>query len=140
MDSMRISAFLFGRYGKVRCFMENQFDQTYILRDLGLMVLQTDIQVIDRFWKMLAVSQGGLLNAGNLARSLDISRTTINRYLYFLENAFMVRTLKPWYTNINKRLVKSSKMYIRHSGILHHLMGVQSYDYLINQPHLGNSW
>ena len=118
----------------------NSFVQTYIQRDLGLMGLQTDIQVMDRFWKMLAASQGGLLNAENFARSLDISRTTINRYLYFLENAFMVRALKPWHTNINKRLVKSPKIYIRDSGILHHLMGIHSYNDLLNHPHLGNSW
>jgi hypothetical protein len=118
----------------------NSLFQTYIQRNLGLMGLQTNIQVMDRFWKMLAASQGGLLNAENFARSLDISRTTINRYLYFLENAFMVRALKPWHTNINKRLVKSPKIYIRDSGILHHLMGIHSYNDLLNHPHLGNSW
>ncbi len=118
----------------------SNFVQTYIQRDLGLLGLQTDIRVMDRFWKMLGAAQGGLLNAENLARSLDTSRTTVNRYIYFLENAFMVRVLRPWFTNINKRLVKSPKIYIRDSGILHTLMGIENYHQLINNILLGNSW
>jgi predicted AAA+ superfamily ATPase len=95
---------------------------------------------MDRFWRMLASSQGNLLNADAFARSLDISRFTVNRYLDFLEGAFMIRMLRPWYANINKRLVKSPKVYIRDSGILHSLLGLNTNESLINNIQLGASW
>ncbi|MBX3242687.1 MAG: ATP-binding protein [Chitinophagaceae bacterium] len=113
---------------------------TYIQRDLGLLGLQTDVQVMDRFWRMLATVQGNLLNAESLGRSLDISRPTVMRYLDFLEGAFMLRILHPWFTNTNKRLVKSPKVYIRDSGLLHSLLGLATYEALLNHVQLGASW
>lgn len=116
------------------------FIATYIQRDLGLLGLQTDVQVMNRFWRMLATIQGNLLNAENLGRSLDISRPTVMRYLDFLEGAFMLRVLKPWFTNTNKRLVKSPKVYIRDCGLLHSLLGLTNYEALLNHVQLGASW
>jgi predicted AAA+ superfamily ATPase len=116
------------------------FIQTYIQRDLGLLGLNSDRVVMDRFWRMLATAQGNQLNAENFARSLDVSRPTIMRYLDFLEGAFMLRVLRPWFQNINKRLVKSPKIYIRDSGLLHSLLGLNDYEGLINHVQVGASW
>ena len=116
------------------------FIATYIQRDLGLLGLQTNLQTMDRFWRMLATSQGNLLNAESFARSLDVSRTTILRFLQFLEGAFMIRLLKPWFANTNKRLVKSPKVYIRDSGLLHSLLGLHSHESVINHVQMGASW
>lgn len=116
------------------------FVQTYIQRDLGLLGLNTDMVVMDRFWRMIASAQGNQLSAENFARSLDVSRPTIMRYLDFLEGAFMLRVLRPWFRNINKRLVKSPKIYIRDSGLLHSLLGLNDHAGLINHVHVGASW
>jgi predicted AAA+ superfamily ATPase len=116
------------------------FVQTYIQRDLGLLGLNTDMVVMDRFWRMLATAQGNQLNAENFARSLDVSRPTIMRYLDFLEGAFMLRVLRPWFQNLNKRQVKSPKIYIRDSGLLHSLLGLNDHASLINHVQVGASW
>lgn len=116
------------------------FVQTYIQRDLGLLGLNTDMIVMDRFWRMLATVQGNQLNAENFARSLDVSRPTIMRYLDFLEGAFMLRVLRPWFQNINKRQIKSPKIYIRDSGLLHSLLGLNDHAGLINHVQVGASW
>ncbi len=125
---------------KASATWRRSFITTYIQRDLGLLGLQTDVQVMDRFWRMLATAQGNLLNAESFARSLNVSRPTITRYLDFLEGAFMIRALRPWFANTNKRLVKSPKIYIRDSGILHSLLGLNSFDALLNHVQRGASW
>jgi predicted AAA+ superfamily ATPase len=116
------------------------FIATYIQRDLGLLGLQTDVQIMDRFWRMLASMQGNLLNATDLGRSLDIRRPTVMRYIDFLEGAFVLRVLRPWFSNINKRLVKSPKIYIRDTGLLHSLLGLATTEALLNHIQLGASW
>ncbi|HET8572389.1 MAG TPA: ATP-binding protein [Edaphocola sp.] len=126
--------------GRASALWRRNFIMTYIQRDLGLLGLRTDVQIMDRFWRMLATMQGNLLNAENLGRSLDISRPTVMRYLEFLEGAFMLRILKPWFANINKRLVKSPKIYIRDSGLLHSLLGLTDYEALLTHIQLGASW
>jgi len=125
---------------KASATWRRHFITTYIQRDLGLLGLQTDVQIMDRFWHMLATAQGNLLNAESFARSLNVSRPTITRYLDFLEGAFMVRALRPWFINTNKRLVKSPKIYIRDSGILHSLLGLHTYEALLNHVQVGASW
>jgi predicted AAA+ superfamily ATPase len=95
---------------------------------------------MERFWYILASAQSNLLNIENLSRSLDVSRFTVNRYINFLEGAFMLRLLRPWYTNTNKRLIKSPKLYIRDSGLLHSLLGLETIDSLLNHIQLGSSW
>jgi predicted AAA+ superfamily ATPase len=125
---------------RISSLWRNNFISTYIQRDLGLFGLQTDVQIMDRFWRMLATSQGNLLNTESFARSLDVSRPTILRFLHFLEGAFMIRMLRPWYVNTNKRLVKSPKVYIRDSGLLHSLLGLQTFESVINHVQMGASW
>jgi predicted AAA+ superfamily ATPase len=125
---------------RISSLWRNNFISTYIQRDLGLLGLQTDVQIMDRFWRMLATSQGNLLNTESFARSLDVSRPTILRFLHFLEGAFMIRMLRPWYVNTNKRLVKSPKVYIRDSGLLHSLLGLQTFESVINHVQMGASW
>ncbi|HSI78179.1 MAG TPA: ATP-binding protein [Lunatimonas sp.] len=116
------------------------FIKTYIERDLGLLGLNTDPKLVERFWIMLAHVQGSLWNGDNFARALGITRPTVTRYLEFLEGSFMVRILQPYHRNVKKRLVKSPKVYIRDTGLLHTLVGVKSYDELINQLLIGASW
>jgi predicted AAA+ superfamily ATPase len=108
------------------------FINTYIQLDLGKLGLQTDVQIMERFWYLLASSHGNLLNIESLTKSLDVSRFTVSRYLNFLEGAFMIRLLRPWFTNTTKRLIKSPKVYIRDSGILHSLLGLTSIESIIN--------
>jgi uncharacterized protein len=122
-----------------RLWREN-FIKTYIERDLGLLGLNTDPYLVERFWRMLAHAQGGLLVSENFARALGISRPTVNRYLEFLHGSFMVRLLQPYFPNVKKRLVASPKVYIRDSGLLHSLAGIDSYEDLINQLLVGHSW
>ena len=116
------------------------FIKTYIERDLGLLGLNTDPKLVERFWIMLAHVQGSLWNGDSFARALGITRPTVTRYLEFLEGSFMVRILQPYHRNVKKRLVKSPKVYIRDTGLLHTLVGVKSYDELINQLLIGASW
>jgi len=125
---------------RISSLWRNNFMSTYIQRDLGLLGLQTDVQIMDRFWRMLVTSQGNLLNTESFARSLDVSRPTILRFLHFLEGAFMILMLRPWYVNTNKRLVKSPKVYIRDSGLLHSLLGLQTFESVINHVQMGASW
>lgn len=116
------------------------FIQTYIQRDLGLLGLKTDIKLMERFWQLLASTQGALLNAQQFGRAIDVDRKTITHYINFLEGAFIIRILQPWYKNLKKRLVKSPKIYIRDTGILHSLLGLDSYESILNHIIVGNSW
>ncbi|WP_194775159.1 ATP-binding protein [Pararhodonellum marinum] len=132
-------SYLAGSERSSRLWREN-FIKTYIERDLGLLGLNTDPYLVERFWRMLAHAQGGLLVSENFAKALGISRPTVNKYLEFLHGSFMVRLLQPYFPNVKKRLVASPKVYIRDSGILHSLTGIDAYEDLINQLLVGNSW
>ena len=116
------------------------FIKTYLERDLAQIGLSTDPRLVERFWMMLANAQGGIWNAESFAKALGITRPTVNRYLKFLEGSFMVRVLAPFHQNIKKRLVKSPKVFIRDTGLLHSLTGVTGMDSLINQLLVGPSW
>jgi len=93
-----------------------------------------------RFLTMLANFHGGRWNAGNFSKSLGITVPTVNRYLEFLEAAFIINRLQPFYLNLKKRLVKSPKIYIRDSGILHYLAGIINFQDLHGNVLIGNSW
>ncbi|TAE59296.1 MAG: DUF4143 domain-containing protein, partial [Bacteroidetes bacterium] len=99
-----------------------------------------DPVLIRRLWTMLAHLHGQLLNMNQLAASLGISATTVRRYLDFLEAAYLIRRLQPYYANIGKRLVKSPRVYIRDTGILHSLLDLPNHDALLRHPVLGASW
>jgi len=116
------------------------FIKTYLERDLAQIGLSTDPKLVERFWMMLANAQGGIWNGESFARALGITRPTVNNYLKYLEGSYMVRTLQPFSQNIKKRLVKSPKVFIRDSGLLHSLTGIDSMSSLQNLVLVGASW
>ncbi|MCB0579614.1 MAG: ATP-binding protein [Phaeodactylibacter sp.] len=116
------------------------FIQSYLERDLPLLGLGADPMLIRRLWTMIAHMNGNVLNMQTLAKSLGISGQTVRRYLDFLESAFLIRRLQPYHFNIKKRLVKSPKIYIRDTGILHALLNIGGTQQLLGHPVVGGSW
>jgi uncharacterized protein len=116
------------------------FIKTYVERDLGLLGLNAEPQTIERFWRMLANSHANLWNAESIGRSMGLTHPTVNRYLDFMEGAFLVRRLQPYFINIPKRLVKSPKIYLRDSGILHAFKEISQEIMLADDPQVGASW
>ena len=116
------------------------FILTYLERDLPQFGLQVDAERMNRFWRMIANDQGELFNAQRYARSLGVSGHTVIRYLEILQRLLMIRLLQPWHANTGKRLVKSSRPYVRDSGILHALLGLRTTDDLRSHPVAGRSW
>ncbi len=117
------------------------FIQSYIQRDLGPSFGVTlSEKTIYNFWSMLAGNNGGLFNKEMYARSLGVTGPTVTRYLQYMDAAFLINELQPWYTNTGKRLVKMPKVYIRDTGILHTMTGIKSVDELYESVHVGNSW
>lgn len=120
-------------------WMDN-FISTYLNRDLLQLGLNASPQVIRNLWTMLAHQNGQLLNATSMGKSLGITTPTVKRYLDFLENAFLVKSLHSFHWNISKRLVKSPKIYLTDTGILHHLLNISDFDNLSGNPIIGSSW
>ena len=116
------------------------FVKTYVERDIPRLGLQVDAITLERFWRMLANFQGNIWNAENFSRSLGVTAKTVNRYLNFMENAFLVQRLQPYSANLKKRLVKSPKIYLRDSGVLHFLHDIPSFQELKNNVLIGASW
>ena len=98
------------------------------------------LEQLRRFWLMLAHYHGQIFNASELGRSLGVSHHTVQKYLDILTGTFMIRSLTPWFENVNKRQVKSPKIYFRDSGILHTLLSIQNAEQLHNNPKVGASW
>ncbi len=120
---------------------KENFIRTYIERDLSqLFGVKLQEKLLRSFWFMLAANNGGIWNSETYARSLGISATTIKRYLDFLEAAFLIRQLPAWFVNATKRVVKSPKLYIRDSGILHVINRVASQNNLPLHISVGASW
>ena len=116
------------------------FVQTYLERDIPALGPRVPAETLHRFWQMLANSQGQLLNAARLAGGLGVSGQTIARYLDILIDLLLARRLRPWMSNSSKRLVRSPKVYLRDSGIVHALLGIQSRESLLGHPIIGLSW
>lgn len=116
------------------------FVNSYVQRDLPMYGLPADPKVTRQLLQMIASTHGGLLNYSMYAKSLGLSVTSIITYTGFLTNAFLVTLLQPWHVNIKKRLVKSPKIYIRDSGMLHYLLGVNDQESLFGHALAGNSW
>lgn len=114
--------------------------RTYLEMDIPQLGLQVPSLQLRRFWSMIAHSHGQLWNASKLAGSLGLSAPTVRRYLDILSETFIARQIQPYYANIKKRLVKSPKVYIRDSGLLHSLLKIMTLDDLQSHPLLGSSW
>lgn len=117
-----------------------EFIQTLLERDFPQWGIRTAATTLWRFWTMLAHYHGQTWNAAEFARAMGVSESTIRRYLDLLSDAFMVRQLKPWHANIRKRQVKSPKIYIHDSGLLHQLLGIANERDLLTHPKIGASW
>ncbi len=120
-------------------WMQN-FIQTHLERDLPVLGVRVPATTLYRFWTMAAHCNSQLWNASRLAESLGVDSKTARRYLDILEDTFMIRQLQPFFGNVKKRLVKSPKVYIRDTGLLHTLLKIYSYDDLSANPVLGASW
>jgi predicted AAA+ superfamily ATPase len=116
------------------------FIQTYLERDIPNLGSQIPAVTLRRFWMMLAHCHGQLWNASKIAGSLGVDAKTARRYLDLLEDTFMVRQLQPFHANLKKRLVKSPKVYLRDSGLLHALLNIGTYEQLLGHPAAGASW
>ena len=116
------------------------FSQTFLERDIPQLGIRIPAETLHRFWSMLAHYHGQTWNAADLARSLSVSPPSVNHYRDLLAGTYMVRVLPPWYENLKKRQVKSPKVYLRDSGILHHFLRVGDMDQLRGHPRYGASW
>ena len=116
------------------------FVRTFVERDIPALRPGVSPQALGRLWRMLAHVHGQTWNAAQLGRSLDASASTVNRYRDLLAGAFMIRILPPWFENLGKRLVKSPKVYLRDSGMLHYLLGIEERHDLVTHPRYGASW
>jgi predicted AAA+ superfamily ATPase len=116
------------------------FIRTYLERDIPQFGPRLSAETLRRFWTMLAHNQGELLNAANLARALGVDGKTVARYLNLLVDLLLVRRLQPWHRNQGKRLVKSPKVYVRDSGIVHALLRLGSLEDVLGHPVAGGSW
>lgn len=116
------------------------FIRGYLERDIPQLGPRIPAETLRRFWTMLAHEQGSLLNAADLARNLSVSGKTIASYLDLFVDLLLVRRLEPWHANVSKRLVKSPRIYLRDSGLLHELLGIRDIEGLLSHPKLGASW
>ena len=116
------------------------FVATFLERDIPQLGINIPAKALDRFWKMLAHYHGQIFNASEIGRSLGVSDHTAQRYLDLLSGTFMVRQLRPWYSNTKKRIIKRPKIYFRDSGILHVLFSLENKKDVLSHPKLGASW
>ncbi len=116
------------------------FIQTFLERDLRRFGVEVAPVALRRFWNMAAHYHGQIWNASEIGRSLGEAHTTVKRHLDILCGAFVMRQLPPWFENVGKRQVKSPKVYLRDSGLLHELLGITSFAALEAHPKLGASW
>lgn len=129
-----------GKSDRIKTIWLNDFMMSYLERDLPQLGLSVSPLLMRRLLMMIASMQGGSLNYSTLANSLGVSQPTIKNAIDFLEQAFLVRRLQPYFVNIGKRLVKSPKIYIRDSGLLHHLLTIKNMDSLLGNLVAGGSW
>lgn len=116
------------------------FIRTYLERDVPQFGPRIAADTLRRFWTMLAHHQGGLLNVAQLARNLGVDAKTAQSYIDLLCALLLVRRLTPWHANVGKRLVKSPKVYVRDSGLVHALLSVETKESLLSHPVVGASW
>ena len=114
--------------------------RTYLERDVPQLGFTMPPPQLNRLWLLLAHSHGQMLNKAKIADAAGMNVRTLDRHLHLLEQSYMLRTLPPAESNLKKRLVKSPKVYIRDSGLLHALLGIGDYDHLLGHPSKGSSW
>jgi hypothetical protein len=118
----------------------DNFVKTYIERDLPLLGFPASPDTARKLWEMLAWQNGSMINYSGIGKSLGLTNKTISHYMEFLQQAFLIHQLPPYHLNIKKRLVKSSKIFLRDTGILHRLLRIEDYDQLSGTPLIGHSW
>jgi hypothetical protein len=116
------------------------FIRSYLERDIPQLGPRIAADRLRRFWTMVAHHQGGVLNVAQLARNLGVDAKTAGSYVDLLADLLLVRRLPPWHANVGKRLVKSPKVYVRDSGLVHALLGIGDKEALVSHPVLGASW
>lgn len=116
------------------------FISTYVERDIPLMGPQVSPTRMKRFWSMLAHYHGQQIVLSSFGKSLEVSHTTVKTYLDILSDFYMVRQIQPWAGNTKKRLIKSPKIFIRDTGILHNLLNIHDFESLLGHPAVGSSW
>ena len=116
------------------------FIETFLQRDIRRIGYDITVPSMERLLKVVASTSGSLLNIDGLSNSLGISAITVKKYLDILEGSFLLRRLQPFYVNTTKRLVRSPKIFIRDTGLLHRLMGIRDFEQLHGSMWLGNSW
>lgn len=114
--------------------------KTYLERDIPSFGTRIPAETLRRMWTMLAHQQGGLLDVSQLGKNLMLDAKTVHRYLDMLVDLMLLRRVQPWHSNTGKRLVKSPKVYVRDSGLVHALLGIGTHDALLSHPVVGNSW
>jgi predicted AAA+ superfamily ATPase len=114
--------------------------KTYLERDIPSFGTRIPAETLRRMWTMLAHQQGGLLDVSQLGKNLMLDAKTVHRYLDMLVDLMLLRRVQPWRSNTGKRLVKSPKVYVRDSGLVHALLGIGTHDALLSHPVVGNSW
>jgi len=117
-----------------------EFVRTYIERDIPQMAMRVPAERLRRFWTMLAHLQGATLNASKIGASLGLDDKTVANYIDMMSDLLLVRRLPPYYANVKKRLVKSPKVYIRDSGVVHNMLGIETFEQLLGHPIAGMSW
>ncbi len=118
----------------------DDYISTFLERDLAGLGFRYPAPTMRRFWTMLAHYHGQRWNAAEIARSIGVSASTVARYVDALEGALVVRQLRPWFVNTAKRQVRAPKLYIRDTGLLHRLLGIDTMLDLLRHPKLGASW
>ena len=114
--------------------------RTYLERDIPQMGGRVSPETLENLWVMLCHGQGALSNVAKLAAGLSVSAPTVASYVNLLADLFVVRRLRPYFVNVKKRLVKSPKIYVRDSGLVHSLLGIEGYRALLGHPVVGASW
>lgn len=126
---------------KIRNVWTESFINTYIFRDLNQFFgINLNGETTHKLWNMLAHLHSQIENKESIGRSLGLTGTTVKKYIDYMEGAYLIRRLPPWYTNNGKRLTKSPKIYVRTTGVLHHLLNISDYSTLQTHPALGASW
>jgi len=120
--------------------LRRSFIRTYLERDVPMFGPRIPAETLERLWTMLAHNQGTLLNASRLASGLAVSAPTVTSYIGLLVDLLLVRRLAPFHANVGKRLIKSPKTYVRDSGLVHALLGIETFDELLGHPVAGPSW